>query len=251
MNFVVVGAGGIGSSLAEPLARYLEYGVRGNHLLILVDGDAVEDKNRERQNFSVDDIGANKAQVLAEELVSKGFNEVEFAVVEEYVNKSNIKDIIEDGAIVLSCVDNHNTRNLLSRWIEENLPNSILISGGNELRTGNVQAFVRHDGVNVTGNLFENHAEIENPEDKHPDEISCSELVEQGGEAAEQTIMANLFASTLMLNLLGELMTWKRDPLGFDGHLTQEVVFNINGSTQAVVKKDPKQAMNGKEAKVA
>ena len=62
MRVVVIGMGGVGSYLINPLARYLDT-LKGeeNHCLILVDGDKYEPKNMTRQDVSEDDIGANKA----------------------------------------------------------------------------------------------------------------------------------------------------------------------------------------------
>ena len=70
-DIVIVGCGGTGSHYIKELGRYL-YGnrcLRNDEIrIVLVDGDLVEDKNLVRQAFLPQDIGYNKAQVMAEML---------------------------------------------------------------------------------------------------------------------------------------------------------------------------------------
>ena len=47
----VIGAGGIGGHLLEPLSRYLSYG-EDNIEITVFDGDQFEERNKERQRFS-------------------------------------------------------------------------------------------------------------------------------------------------------------------------------------------------------
>jgi tRNA A37 threonylcarbamoyladenosine dehydratase len=68
---VLVGAGGIGTWLAEGVVRLLEWKYPGS-ALIIVDGDSYEQRNLERQSFT--QVG-NKASVKALEL-TKQFNVV-------------------------------------------------------------------------------------------------------------------------------------------------------------------------------
>ena len=52
----VVGAGGIGSYLIEPLSRYLSY-CKDSCEITVIDGDLYEDKNLQRQKFSLSQKG--------------------------------------------------------------------------------------------------------------------------------------------------------------------------------------------------
>ena len=65
VKIVMLGAGGIGGYVAPYLFRLL-------HMLdrpacfVICDGDIVELKNLDRQNFVQADLGENKARILAE-----------------------------------------------------------------------------------------------------------------------------------------------------------------------------------------
>ena len=66
MNYVI-GCGGVGSWLAAALVR-----LAGSENVILVDGDTLEEKNLDRQLFTEEEIGRNKAEALASRLKCKG-----------------------------------------------------------------------------------------------------------------------------------------------------------------------------------
>ncbi|MHA2264442.1 MAG: ThiF family adenylyltransferase, partial [Candidatus Thorarchaeota archaeon] len=95
MNVKVVGVGGIGTHVIDPVARLLESQPDGPHLLALLDGDKVEQKNLARQSFSQSDIGAGKAEIAAvglrqrfsDDRIQIGFDTV-------YLDKENVKDYI-------------------------------------------------------------------------------------------------------------------------------------------------------------
>ena len=67
-TFYIVGAGGTGSYLVRDLARIISvYNEKYNRNdeIVIIDQDIVESKNLTRQNFIRNDIGKNKAEVLA------------------------------------------------------------------------------------------------------------------------------------------------------------------------------------------
>ena len=65
VKIVVLGAGGTGGYVIPHLYR-LGYASEHPTRIIVCDGDVTEQKNLIRQNFVEQDIGRNKAQVLAE-----------------------------------------------------------------------------------------------------------------------------------------------------------------------------------------
>jgi molybdopterin/thiamine biosynthesis adenylyltransferase len=187
---VVVGVGGIGTHLLTPLCRYLSY--CGKEVsLALVDGDAFEPKNADRQSFA---IFGNKAEVTSETL-KQNFPSLLIEAKPLFVSDENVFLLIREGDTVLLCVDNHATRNLVSRHCAS-LENVRLISGGNEYTDGNVQVYIRQDGKDVTPPLTHLHPEIADPADKNPAEMSCEELSKNG---APQLIITNVLAAVLML----------------------------------------------------
>jgi hypothetical protein len=197
---VVIGIGGIGGALLQPLASFLN-SLDVHHRLVLVDGDKFEPKNAERQSFQ--SLG-NKAQVKAAETVKLlGESCVTVVPVANYVTPENIGNIIKTGDFVFLCVDNHPTRKLVSEhW--ETLPDVILFSGGNEGINpphqrgtyGNVQIAVRRNGENVTVPITRYHPEITQTKEKLPHELSCGQLV----ESTPQILFTNFAVASAMLN---------------------------------------------------
>lgn len=206
-NVVVVGVGGIGSALIEPLCRWVQFSVDSKEPITvkLVDGDVYEPKNLERQRMVWDDVRKNKAEVHARNLADM-FDGLVIEAVPEYVNETNIESIIEDGDVVMIGVDNHVTRKMIADYCQT-LDNVTVISGGNELTDGNVIVFVREEGKNLTANLPDYHPEIQNPPDKHPEDLSCEDLL----EVHPQLLFMNLQIATLMLIALYNLVEHEGD----------------------------------------
>ncbi|MCK9279152.1 MAG: ThiF family adenylyltransferase [Melioribacteraceae bacterium] len=202
MKIVVVGLGGIGSHLVEPLYRYLlSLGKEEceKFEISFVDGDKYEQGNAGRQTFAESLIGMNKAK--AQEMIfNSRFSEglVKVYGIEEYVGEENVKYIIPEGSIVFSCVDNHTCRRILSQHCQS-LNDVILISGGNELYDGNVQTFFRKEGKNMNKTIEERHPEIGTTEDGDRAKMSCEELAQIPGGG--QVIITNFAVSSLMLNM--------------------------------------------------
>ena len=64
MNHYLIGCGGVGSLMAAPLKML----IHPTHSLMLVDGDTLEMRNLNRQMFSRDEVGMNKAEALAKRI---------------------------------------------------------------------------------------------------------------------------------------------------------------------------------------
>ena len=188
----IIGLGGIGSIVSESISRFLNYvqGLNRHPRIILIDGDKFETKNHERQIFLIE--GENKAETKEKELLNK-FKEVFFAAQPVFVNDSNVSKLIQEKDIVMLCVDNHKTRKVVSDYCSK-LNTITLISGGNELEDGNVQIFVKKGGQKITPSLTDYHKELENPNDKSPNEMSCEEL----SKSEPQLYFTNLMAASFM-----------------------------------------------------
>lgn len=191
LEIKAIGIGGIGCALLPFLCRYLQYSaVRAR--LTLIDGDRFERSNAARQAFSR--LG-NKAEVKSLELAQE-YEALAFRSVPEYVTEANVGRLIGEGGVVFLMVDNHATRNLVSRHTSS-LSDLTLISGGNDYEDGNVQIYVRQGGQDLTPSLSRYHPEIATPQDRNPAAMSCEELMEAG---APQLLFANLMVASLMLN---------------------------------------------------
>ncbi len=196
MRVTIVGIGDIGTHLAEPLARFISF-LPGEHTLTLVDGDAFEDRNKDRQTF---DTPGNKAQSWAEKLACL-FPSLKVEAVPEFLSPDNADFILLEGEMVLLCVDNHKTRKLVSD-VAGALSDISVISGGNELTDGDVLVYLRRDHQDTTPSFTAFHPEIENPTEKAPYEMGCEELAKAG---SPQLLPTNFMAASLMLNAFWRL----------------------------------------------
>ena len=191
LEIKAIGIGGIGCALLPFLCRYLQYsGERAR--LTLIDGDRFERANAPRQAFGR--LG-NKAEVKARELAEE-FEALSVRAIPEYVTAPNIPHLIIEGDVVFLMVDNHASRRLVDEHAAK-LGDLTLISGGNDYEDGNIQVYLRRAGRDLTPSLSRYHPEIAAPQDRHPAELSCEELMAAG---APQLLFTNLMVASLMLN---------------------------------------------------
>lgn len=194
----ILGLGGIGGALLDPVLRYMTYSHRQDEPLdvTLVDGDEYETKNLVRQACSEQDVGKNKAQAAFDK-VKTTFDMLDVNIFTEYITPDNIASVIKNGDVVMMGFDNHKSRKLVADHCGT-LNNITLISGGNEWTDGNVQVFVKRDGERLTANINEYHPEIENPKDKSPGELGCVDLI----ASAPQLLAMNLSVASFMFNAM-------------------------------------------------
>lgn len=199
LDIVIVGIGGVGSTLAPLISRHCEHLPSQVPVRItIVDGDAYEEKNATRQAFA---RCGNKATATVEMLCVQ-FPRITFQAVEEYLTPENVSFLIGEGAIVFCCVDNNPSRKVMDDFIGT-LTDAVLISGGNDLTDGNVQMYIRRDGRDVTRSLSSVHPETARPEGKAPYEMSCEELAMA---SSPQLFLANAFVAILMFLCLYHLV---------------------------------------------
>jgi molybdopterin/thiamine biosynthesis adenylyltransferase len=193
----VIGAGGIGSHLVEPLARYLNYTEHHCEVMI-IDGDFFEDRNRERQRFG--QAGINKAVAMVS-VLREQFPKVHFRSKDEYLTENNVVSTIREKDVVFLGVDNHATRKLVSDRCCE-LEDVLLISGGNGYTDGDVLVHWKKDGRDMTPPIAVTAPEIKTPKDKNPGEFT--DVDRQGCQeealANPQLLFTNLDIACCMLN---------------------------------------------------
>lgn len=213
-NIKIIGLGGIGTHLVDPLFRYMNHKPYSKVHATLIDGDIFEFKNLERQTFiSPDQYKASQKEKELQNI----FPDIKFESINEYINDLNISHYIDDKDIIFLCVDNHKTRKVVNDYVNT-LDNIILISGGNEYTDGNVQLFFKREGEKQTPSLTDYHPEILNFNDKSPEEMSCEEL----HDSSPQLIFTNLFASTIMVSLFYNVI----ESMGYVKDLS-EIYFDI------------------------
>jgi molybdopterin/thiamine biosynthesis adenylyltransferase len=192
----VVGAGGIGGHLIEPLCRYLNC-TEDSIEITVFDGDKFEERNRSRQRFNSCD---NKADHTVARLREE-FPRIHFRSKGEYLTEDNIILSIRDGDVVFACVDNHATRKLISDRCDE-LNNVVLISGGNDYTDGNVIVYIRENGKALTKSPSTLHPKIALPEDKNPGNFTDIERqgCQREAETNPQLLFMNLAIASAMCN---------------------------------------------------
>lgn len=239
----VIGAGGIGQRLLDPLCQVLNYGSRaysfGDVTVSLIDGDTFEERNKPRQQFAE---RGNKAEIWVKGNQDR-FPNLIFRTNPVYIDESNIGMLIQEGDVVFLCVDNHKTRRLVSRYCEEELDNVTVINGGNGSYEGNVMVYIKRNGVNKTLPLHTAkhpsgkpyHPEILNPpaDDVHPGETQEQHegCLEQQADDP-QLLIANNMAAAMMLNAFHGLLTGVFDsdnPLNLFQY--EDVHFDIRSNT--------------------
>ncbi len=99
----IIGIGGLGSYLSEILARM------GVKKIILVDFDKVEEKNLNRQNFILEDIGKYKVDAIEKRLKSIR-NDIE---IEKYLE---INEKVLESDMLFDCTDNINSKYLINEF---------------------------------------------------------------------------------------------------------------------------------------
>lgn len=203
-RFVVIGAGGIGTWLCQWLVRLLEYKDPGSGLLI-VDGDHFEDKNRERQGFSM--MGA-KAEVLASELgpmfpqtlvipVNKWVVDAVESGDEETELKITGEALLAEDDVVFCVVDNFACRKVVFD-AARHLHNIDVFTGGNDdAMFASIYHYQRRDGADITDHPAEWHPEFIDPPDRNPGQLSCQERA--AIEGGTQFLVTNAAAAVMLL----------------------------------------------------
>ncbi|WP_047865459.1 ThiF family adenylyltransferase [Rubrobacter aplysinae] len=238
---VIFGVGGTGAYVTQSVLRLL-YSIRqanrettalaGGSLpqqipeVLLVEGGEVSDRNILRQGYLPQDAGRNKALVLSER-----YGAAYGMAVNAYPNyldeSTDIANLVCDGAVVVGCVDNAATRRLLHEKLY-GAENIVYLDSGNgavpmpvpdaqigkqeriSLREsgwdGQVVCGARKDGETVLpfpADTFPTLIEVEDADDRHPDEIPCNELT----VSAPQRMTTNLVAANVVLTYLTTLLT--------------------------------------------
>lgn len=194
ISYALIGAGGSGTHLLTPMAKYLTtfHGTEPWRLGVF-DGDTVEPKNLERQLFADHAVTMNKAEAVVAAL-----GDLHVTAIPEYLSGDNIARYLQDGTIVLIAVDNYPARALIERHMAT-LANGVVINLGNEESTGSCQVWIRRDGKNVTPPISFLHDEILSGGNDRA-EMSCAQIALIPG--GEQLIIANMASALYGLTAL-------------------------------------------------
>lgn len=178
----VVGCGGTGGFTAEELCRLLPERAQ----LVLVDHDRVEENNLTRQNFSYEDLGKFKSEVLAQRLSRRYRRSVAYTTLPIAALKE-----VEIPGLVIGCVDNGLARRDIAEKVKGQLFQpyrcvSWWVDAGNgdnygQILIGNT---LKGGGFDKEGTCFALPLPtLQRPEllaQAPPVELDCAQIAEQG-----------------------------------------------------------------------
>jgi len=251
VRLILVGLGGIGSKLADELARYMSYTDKAPKEMLLVDGDVYSQSNLDRQSVLESDVGKPKAQVWSDGLAQE-FKKISFSAICGYIvpdsflpkeDKDGTKVMTRivpvsklqmESAITILAVDNHKTRKMFSDYFQSTVKNGVLINGGNsEGGDGSVITAVRMGGEQIMPAIDTFHPEIREPKDKNPGELSCAELAKIDG--GTQVIWANQFVAALIGNEVYCVVQGEWEKLRARGEVYFDIMQNTASPRQRFV----------------
>jgi hypothetical protein len=215
----VFGAGGTGGFALEFLSR-LFAAAEKKVTIDIYDGDAVENKNLKRQNFTIDDLDKNKATALIQRLKRQVINPPTFVEHTSYVTDAddleaellmNTED--DETAIIVMAVDNIATRRLINQVIEH-LSDSlsiIALDSGNNNQGGQVVIYANSQ-VKVTSimgqdryirlpTMLQLYPEIDIIKDGRDENPGLSSYCAAESDAKPQAMMSNVRNGEILASL--------------------------------------------------
>lgn len=201
-QIAVIGCGGVGSWLLPPLLRFLHAERHGGEIM-LWDGDRYSAGNAQRQDFSPEALGANKAEAQAETFQAL-YPALALVAWPAYVTATNVAEAVREGSAVLVAVDNHPARAVIARQADQ-LRDVCVLSAGNEMLDGNVHVTLRRGGMDLTAPLLERHPEVAATRRGDRAEAGCEDLIERG---QTQLLVTNFMAAAGLLAAFHALWTY-------------------------------------------
>lgn len=187
LDLYVIGAGGTGGWFIPKLIKILNTAISKSMInsanVIVIDGDEVEEKNLLRQNFIRQDIGKNKAEVMANRYSMVADTKVSISYVDKYLKESshkveeraaskyiNISEIFGTGnsiasqnKLVFSLIDNAITRKAIHKACAMN--SISVIDVGNDKYNGQLNfsdytTMYNNNLSFIPGNVFYSEPEL-------------------------------------------------------------------------------------------
>ncbi len=214
IDLILIGCGGTGGCFFSRFARFMtDAAIPDVTIKIrIIDGDFVELKNINRQPFTEDDIGKNKAVSLA--LTAEESLGVHVKSYPLFLSPSTLHVLHDwpfDGPqhyhdnlkIMIGAVDNHACRKLLHEFFQSNYSDNLFyIDSANEFSCGEIVIGKRLCGKTITPDRAHYYPEILTDKEKAVYEMSCEEL----NQAKPQHIATNGLAADLIFSYVVQLI---------------------------------------------
>lgn len=173
--FILVGCGGIGGNIAAQLPKLLQH---SPHKLMLVDGDAIEESNTDRQPYQSQHVGMNKARILARKINS--FYDLETVYLDTFVTNRELSEVIrkypDHHPCLIGALDNDPSRKLLESVFKKHDSISY-IDAANSKYDGNIYVALKRHGTQA-GMLRGDIYDLD--DDGHPVDESCETALNKG-----------------------------------------------------------------------
>lgn len=208
VRILVIGTGGTGGYVVPSLYRLVWSLDQPRPVeIILADGDNVEERNLVRQNFVEDDVGRNKAEVLAYRYA--GAFGIRAVYIPGYIEDDDRlfsmfsdRDVPEAINIIIGAVDNNCSRQMCHR-VFNRLRNIIYINSGNGEYTGQMVYGIRKKGRTRLRPVAEIYPEMLEENDLFKSQEGCGQTV----VTSPQSMAANIMAATIILLFLNNILT--------------------------------------------
>ncbi len=226
---LLVGAGGIGSHVAEQLARLLHAHPNGFCAMEIIDGDDYEEKNVERQMFPHAHTGRGKAEVLAKRVCdsipllsdgafhefvdsTKGYvnSDVDAAgsIVRLYTDVPHEMSGEPTAVLVVLAVDNDATRRLFYDSVNQlplSHPDLVIVDASNDLETATVSTSFWKGRKSLLVSPVEKYENLRDPKDRVPGG-GC----QAQAPSTPQLMVANMSAALMVMLTVQALLDGKQ-----------------------------------------
>ena len=145
----IAGLGGLGSAVAVALTRM------GLGTLLLVDYDAVEPSNLNRQQFTIDQIGMPKTEAM-KIILAKINPYVQVKTIQEILSKEKVPDIFKSADVLVECFDRPEEKKMLLETAAECLPGTFIIGASGLAGYGDsnsIKTWRLSDRIFIVGDL--------------------------------------------------------------------------------------------------
>jgi len=216
-ELIVVGAGGTGTYFLKEISRFLTgEGGKSVSSIHIFDGDIVEEKNLLRQCFVSEDVGRNKAAVMAEVLGDAFSLKVtahdSYLLSTRQLSEFAYREYYDHVVIPLlvGCVDNHAARLVLEEFFQSQ-PSAVLFDAGNEFSSGEVVYSYRMNKISIGPTRSHYFPDVRKGDLRNREEMSCEEL----NNVSPQHIFTNMMAGNLLCSGVANLILEKKVTPGF------------------------------------
>lgn len=207
-NVLIAGTGGTGGWFIPLLSHFANNFHRKELTITLFDDDVVEEKNIKRQNFNIQDIGKNKAEVFANRYDIFPLNVVTEKMTSSLLDMMYMSDDENTCNLIIGCTDSKNFRKEIINYLynlDQSYYNWIYIDSGNDKLSGQIivdcSENLKEDNIYNKDmfNLLEHFSSLPNDDPQEQQEEGCENM--------DQSLMINNLMGCYLYNIVNELIS--------------------------------------------